>query len=185
VTIRRQLRVLGAPTGIAVVIVTFVITWGVLPKHTETVHDWSVYRLTYVGLDLFEEESLLGRRFTAIELRSPQSRYWWLKVDYAGPGYNHFVMRYADGTIQGEGECLVEGLTPHLDQVCTCRCYGPDGQLISEVTNGEGTLMYTIPPGLRVERVFLDGEIVQEYINGHAQIEPPTKSVIGSESRLE
>jgi hypothetical protein len=166
VTSRHKLRVLGAPTGIAVVVVSLVITWG-MRKRTEYAQQFQG-KLTYIGLDLIDGHSFLGRRYIAIEVPNSEEKTW-LRVDYSGPGYNHFVAYFDNGSLQCEGECLVDFPVPNWDLVRWCKCYNTEGELISEVVHGEGTQTWLWESGSKDVNLFVAGDNVHRsawYDNG-------------------
>ena len=106
----------------------------------------------YRGLGWGHESGYFGTNWYRIVVRDDEGAYW--EVDVSGLGYNPYRGYYKTGVLREEGACLVVetggDIAPDRHELLHGRFYGPDGKLLSEVSNGTGKQILCAADGTRL-----------------------------------
>jgi len=117
------------------------------PK-TEIVPHWPGYTLYYCGLEIFDSNNILGKRYYKVVVSEGNLGYWVTFLSAGGiNSYHSYKGFYASGQLKEEGEIFVEYFDfdlppkplPDRHIVWNGRYYKPDGTLGSEISQGTGT----------------------------------------------
>ncbi len=116
--------------------------------------------LHYRGLELLDNNGILGRQYTAVTSISSDDGGEW-RGEFLEEGYNPFERYYPNGTLREEGACSFEIMGfehcpfPDWHDLQWSRCYLPDGTLASKVVDGTGTQTLFTPEGVKVWELVL------------------------------
>ena len=130
------------------------ISWYAWPKSIPHPMSSSDMRLYYRGLGFNDGTGIFAQRWYAVTFDPENDGSHW-QVEFIEPGYNPFKAYYAGGTLQQEGECLIElmgfenGPYPDWHNLRWAKCYKPDGSLGSEIIDGTGTQMIWMQDGTK------------------------------------
>jgi hypothetical protein len=135
---------------VAVILAGLCTYWAYPKKITMDVHP--SYTGYYRGFGLDDSQGFFGKRFAKV-LWQESDGYGicWTKKD----GYNPYKRWYDNGSIRGEGECLVlisGWKQPMVDwnDLKWANCYRPDGSVGSEVRDGTGIQTIWSEPGVKI-----------------------------------
>lgn len=109
----------------------------------------------YRGFVFPDGTSIFGKQWFAVIWDSKSDGSHW-RFEYIKEKYNPYKAYYSDGTLQQEGECLIEimgfedGPYPDWHDLRWAKCYKPDGSLGSEVIDGTGTQMIWAQDGTKI-----------------------------------
>ncbi len=139
---------------ILTIIIGTPISWYTWPKSIPHQMSPSDMRLYYRGFGFNDGTGIFGKRWYAVTFDPEDDGSHW-QFEFIEPGYNPFKAYYADGTLQQEGECLIEvmgfenGPYPDWHNLRWAKCYRPDGSLGSEVIDGTGIQTQWMPGGTK------------------------------------
>ena len=102
-----------------------------------------VATLFYRGIKIPKTPFVLFKRYYSFGLKD-RALGRFTGLQYKKPGYNPFFTFYEDGTMAGNGYCMVEKcggqISPNWDDVREGVFYDPQGKLASSVKNGTGII---------------------------------------------
>lgn len=103
----------------------------------------------YTGLGLFDDNTLLGYRFSKYTIDDSPHRQFEIRTD--GTQYGLTEARYPNGELALEGRCVLEGRGqnryPRADLFDWAVSYRPDGSVAGVVRDGSGKCYLFYPSG--------------------------------------
>lgn len=123
----------------------------------------------YTGLGISDGSGYFGKNWYRLVYHESQDdsdrlNGRWV-IDISRSDYSSFRGYYATGVLREEGQCMVvlDGTGPQPDwlDIQRAKFYDPNGELVSEIKNGNGQLVRFFSNGGRHLHIdFADGEIV-------------------------